>query len=450
MFKRFIGTRDFYKQLFAVSMPIVIQQLITASVQLIDNVMVGRLGESAISSVAVVNQLYFVIILIAFGIIGGAGIYTAQYFGSKDYEKLKETFRFKLSFSIILAALAFIIFSTFGESLIGIFTDTEVTIANGLDYLKITRFNIFPMFLSFAISSTFREIGIPKPLVKISVTAIITNTVLNYLLIFGNFGFPELGVVGAAYATLAARFLEFGLLLLLVKRRGQVFATKIRRIFKIEKVVLASILTVALPMMLNEALWSLGQTAFLKAYSMRGDAALAAFNISNAVSQLVFIIFSAMSTAVAVLVGNTLGANELEKAKDNAFKLISFSVFVAAVAGLLLIIGSFFIPNLYDIAPETKAIVAFNIRVNGLFIPVYAFNVGVFFTLRAGGDTKSTLLMDAVFMWVVSVPIALAMAYFTGWDVRIMFLIVQATDYPKAFFAILRYKKGNWVKNLAV
>ncbi len=450
MFSKFIGTKDFYKKLFAVSLPIVIQQLITASVQLIDNVMVGRLGESAISSVAVVNQLYFVIILVAFGIIGGAGIYTAQYFGSKDYEKLKETFRFKLSFSIALAVISFIVFKLFGENLIGLFTNNEVTIKNGMDYLSITVFNIFPMFLSFAISSTFREIGLPKPLMKISIAAIIINTVLNYLLIFGNFGFPELGIIGAAYATLVARFVEFGLLMVLLKRKGKIFSTKIRRVFKIEKVVLMSIIVVALPMMLNEALWSLGQTAFLKAYSTRGDGALAAFNISNAVSQLVFIIFSAMSTAVAVLVGNTLGSNDLERAKDNAFKLIAFSVFVAFCSGILLIIASFFIPNIYDIAQETKDIVAFNIRVNGLFIPVYAFNVGVFFVLRAGGDTKSTLLMDAVFMWIVSVPLALWMAYFTGWDVRIMFLIVQATDYPKAFFAILRYKKGNWVKNLAI
>lgn len=450
MLRKFIGTKEFYKKLLAVSLPIVIQQLITASVQLIDNVMVGRLGESAISSVAVVNQLFFVVILVTFGIMGGAGIYTAQYFGSKDYQKLKETFRFKLSFALVIAGLSFIALTLFGRPLIGIFTENEVTISTGLDYLNIVRFNVFPVFLGFAISTTFREIGQPKPLLKISVTAIITNTVLNYILIFGNFGAPELGVIGAAYATLVARLLEFGLLLVLVKRKGQLFATKITRVFKIEKAVLVSIIVVAAPMTLNELLWSLGQTSFLKAYSTRGDMALAAFNISNAVSQLVFIIFSAMSTAVAVLVGNTLGAGKLEEAKENAFKLISFSVFVAFVLGLLLVVASFFIPNLYDIEQATREIVTFNIIVNGLFIPVYAFNVGIFFVLRSGGDTKSTLLMDAVFMWTVSVPIALIMAYFTSWDVRIMFLLVQATDFPKAIFATLRYKKGNWVKNLAV
>ncbi len=449
MFKKIIGTKNFYKKVIAVSLPVVIQQLITASVQLVDNVMVGRLGESAISSVAVVNQLYFVVIIVAFGIIGGAGIYSAQYFGSKDYEKLKESFRFKLSAAILLAVIAFTVFSVFGEQLISIFTSNETTIENGLAYLKITRFNILPMLISFAIASTFREIGLPKLMLKISVMAILVNTVLNYLLIFGSFGFPELGVVGAAYATLIARFLEVGLLLLLVKRRGKVFATKFRRIFKIEKAVLASILIVALPMMLNETMWSVGQTAFLKAYSTRGDSALAAFNISSAVSQLVFIVFGAMSTAVAVMVGNTLGANKLEEAKDNAVKLIAFSVFVAFIFGLLLIVGSFFIPNLYDVSESTREIVAFNIRVNGVFIPVFAFNMGLFFVIRAGGDTKSTLLMDAVFMWVVSVPMALGLAYFTKMDVRIMFLIIQANDIPKGVFAIVRYRKGNWVRNLA-
>ncbi len=450
MLKRFIGTKEFYKKLMAVSLPIVIQQLVTASVQLVDNVMVGSLGESAISSVAVVNQLFFVMMLLVFGLLGGAGIYTAQFFGSKDYQKLKETFRFKVTFAAIIAAVTFLIASFFGEQLIRVFTNTPSTVQLGLDYLAIAKFTVIPMYLSLSISTTFREIGNPRPLMRISIFAILTNTVLNYILIFGNLGAPALGVEGAAYATLIARTLEFGLLLVLLRRQGQMFATKIWRVLKINRKVLISILIVAAPMMLNELMWSTGQTMFLKAYSTRGDAALAAFNISNTISQLVFVIFSAMSTAVAVLVGNTLGANKLEEAKDNSVKLVAFSVFVALISGIGLVIASPFIPNIYDISESTKQIVTFNIIVNGLFIPVYAYNVGIFFVLRSGGDTRSTLLMDALFMWVVSVPIALVMAYFTSWDVRLMFLLVQATDFPKALFATVRYKKGHWVKNLAV
>ncbi|XMB86889.1 MATE family efflux transporter [Mycoplasmatota bacterium WC44] len=449
MLQKFIGNKKFYKNLLTIVLPIAIQQLITASVQLVDNVMVGSLGESTISAVAVTNQMFFVLILLVFGIVGGAGIYTAQYFGSKDYDKLKQTYRFKVIFCLILAGISTLIVSFYGENIIRFFTDSQETIDLGKSYLSIVRFTIIPMFLSIALSSTFREIAMPKLPMVASLAAIFVNTILNYVLIFGNFGFPQLGIVGAAYATLIARCVELVILLFLVKSKGQVFSSSIANLLKVEKAVLSSIFIVALPMMLNEVLWALGQTAFLKAYSTRGDIALAAFNISNTISQLVFVVFAAMSTAIAVMVGNTLGANELEEAKENSIKLLAFSVFVSFVSGLFLIVGSFFIPDIYNVADVTKEIVSFNLKVNGLFIPLYAFNAGIFFVLRAGGDTKSALIMDALFMWVVSVPIALALAYLTKIDVRYMFLLVQCTEIIKLLFSSNRYKKGYWIKNLA-
>lgn len=447
---KFIGDQAFYKRLFAVAAPIVLQQLITTSVQLVDNVMVGRLGEQAIGSVSVVNQLYFVVILITFGALGGAGIFSAQYFGSRDFEKLKQTFRFKLLIGFGVAVVSFILFSLFGETLIGLFTDNPVTIQGGLDYLNIAKWSAFPWILSVAIGNTFRETGITKPLLKISIVAIFTNTALNFVMIFGMFGFPALGIVGAALATLIARFVELGLTLILLKRSGEHFNTEIKEIFKIDKKILASIVLMALPLTLNEALWSSGQTVFLHAYSTRGDSALAAMNISGAISQLVFVTFGGIATAVAVLVGNTLGTNDLEKAKDNARKLIAFAVVFAMFAGVILFILSFFILNIYDVSEATKNIARFSIRVNAIFIPVYSFNVAIYFTLRSGGDTKSTLLMDAGYMWVVTVPIAMLLAYLTNLPVIYMFLIVQMMDIPKTMFGLSRYKKGYWVKNLAL
>jgi putative MATE family efflux protein len=447
---RFIGDQAFYKRLFAVAAPIVLQQLITTSVQLVDNVMVGRLGEQAIGSVSVVNQLYFVVILITFGALGGAGIFSAQYFGSKDFDKLKQTFRFKLLIGFGVAAISFILFSLFGKVLIGLFTDNPVTIQGGLDYLSIAKWSAFPWILSVAIGSTFRETGVTKPLLKISIVAILTNTALNFVMIFGMFGFPALGIVGAALATLIARFVELGLTMILLKRSGSHFSTEFKEIFKIDKKILASIALMALPLTLNEALWSSGQTVFLHAYSTRGDSALAAMNISGAISQLVFVTFGGIATAVAVLVGNTLGTNDLEKAKDNARKLIAFAIVFAIFAGLILFILSFFILNIYDVSESTKNIARFSIRVNAIFIPVYSFNVAVYFILRSGGDTKSTLLMDAVYMWVIPVPIALLLAYLTNLPVIYMFLIVQMLDMPKMLFGLSRYKKGYWIKNLAL
>lgn len=449
MLKNFIGDKKFYKTLFAVAMPIVAQQLITSSVQLVDNVMVGSLNESAIVSVSVVNQLYFVMMLITFGAIGGAGIFTAQYFGAKDFDKLKQTFRFKVMTALTVFFVSLFIFSFFGRSLISMFTDNPTSIENGIAYLNIIRWGILPWVLTVAIANTFRDMGITKPLMYISLLAIITNTGLNYLLIFGKFGFPELGIEGAAYATVAARFVEFFFVFLLMKSRGKVFDTKLSELLKIDKKVLFGIFAMALPLMVNEALWSTGQTMFLQAYSMRGENALAALNITGAISQLVFVTFGGIATGIAVLVGNTLGKNELQEAKDNAKKLIFFAVVFAAAMGVLLFILSFFIMDIYHVSAETQAIAVFNIRINAIFIPLYSFNVAIYFTLRSGGDTKSTLLMDSGYMWVISVPIAFVMSRYTDLPVTMMFLIVQILDFPKALFGLSRYRKHHWVKNLA-
>ncbi|MDY0294427.1 MAG: MATE family efflux transporter [Acholeplasmataceae bacterium] len=447
---KYFGDKAFYKTLFTVAAPLILQQLITTSVQLVDNVMVGKLGEEAIGAVSVVNQLYFVVILITFGALGGAGIFTAQYFGSKDYDKLKQTFRFKLIIGMFIALLSFVVFSLFGRSLIMIFTDNETTIELAMTYLSYARWSAFPWILSVAIANTFRETGITKPLLIISIIAIFTNTILNYLLIFGNFSFPKLGVEGAAIATTISRFVEFFLMFILLSNKGHVFNTSLKEVFKIDRKLLISIFVMALPLLLNELFWSTGQTVFLHAYSRRGDQALAAMNITSAISQLVFVTFGAIATAVAVLVGNTLGRNELEEAKDNAKKLIATAVIVAAAAGLILFALSFFILNIYDVSDATKQIAQFNIRINALFIPVFSFNVTLYFTLRAGGDTKSTFLMDAGYMWFLPVPTALLLSYLTDMPVTMMFLFVQMLDIPKMLIGLSRYRKEHWVRNLAI
>jgi len=449
MIKKYIGDKKFYRKVALIALPITVQQFVTATIQIVDNFMVGKLGEEAINAVTIPNQLFFVMILLMFGLVAGAGIYTAQYFGSKDIDKLKQSFRFKISSALIISVFSFIILSNYGRGLIGFFVNTESTIDLAEKYLRIVRFNVFPLFLIVAISTTFREIAKPKVPMYASITAILVNTFLNYILIFGKFGAPALGVEGAAYATVFARYLEFAIIYILVKKHGKIFDSKIINLLRIDKRVFGKIILAALPLMTNEIFWSLGQTMYVKAYSTRGDFALAAFSISNSVSQIVFVIFSGMSGAIAVMVGNTLGENKLEDAKSNADKLIAFSIMVAAIMGVFLIGLSFVIPNLYEIESITRDIVRFNLRVNGVFIPLYALNVGIFFALRSGGDTRSTLIMDAVFMWVVSVPLAIGLAYFTKVDVRIMFLLVQATDILKFFLARNRYNQEKWVQNLA-
>ena len=445
----FIGDKAFYRRLIAVSLPLILQQLVTASIQIVDNVMVGRLGETAIGAVSVVNQLFFVVIITTFGVISGSTIYMAQYYGAKNQSKLNQTYRITLYASLLVAFIAFIIFSVADTFLIQIFTTNPVTIGLAEDYISIIRWGLFGFAISIAISSSLRVVGITKPLLWISVFTIVLNTVLNALLIFGLFGLPELGVIGAAIATAIARFVEAALSLWYMWRRQNIFKWDWTRIFAVEFSLIKAILIIGFPLLLNEIFWSLGQTTFLYAYSTRGDGALAAMNITNSISQITFVLFQALGTASAVFVGNKLGENELVEAQDNAKRLVFAAGVVAVAIGVVLFGLSGLFADFYSIAELTKSWAIFNIRVNALFVPLYTMNVTLFFIIRSGGDTKSTLLMDSGFMWLVAVPVALSLAFFTALPITWMFLIVQGTEFFKVLFSISRYNKKRWVRNLA-
>ena len=447
--KSLIGDKVFYRHLIAVSLPLILQQLVTASVQIVDNVMVGRLGETAIGAVSVVNQLFFVVIITTFGVISGSTIYMAQYYGAKNQSKLNQTYRITLYASLLVALIAFVVFSLADTALIQIFTSNPVTIGLAEDYISIIRWGLFGFAISIAISSSLRVVGITKPLLWISVFSIGLNTVLNALLIFGLFGFPQLGVIGAAIATAIARFAEAGLSMWYMWRRQTIFKWDWTRIFAVELSLIKAIFIIGLPLLLNEIFWSLGQTTFLYAYSTRGDSALAAMNITNTISQITFVLFQALGTAAAVFVGNKLGENKLEEAQLNAKRLIFAAGVMAAMVGVVQFVLSGLFTDFYAISETTKMWSIFNIRVNALFVPLYTMNVTIFFIIRSGGDTKSTLLMDSGFMWVVAVPLALGLAFFTTLPITIMFLLVQGSEFFKVLFSLQRFRKKRWVKNLA-
>ncbi len=447
---KILGDRHFYKKLYTVAIPIILQQFITAVVQLIDNVMVGNLGEIAISSVATINQIFFVVMLVTFGIVGGIGIFSAQYFGAKDYDKLKQTFRIKIVSSISFSIISILLITIFKKSVVGIFFDqSSETFIAGIEYLNIAIFTLLPLSISTSIGFTFREVAKPVIPMTTGIIAIVTNTTLNYILIFGKFGFPQLGIQGAAIATLIARIIELVALLYFVRKHGLVFSTKLNELLRIKLEVVKNIIRKALPLTLNEFLWSLGVTFQFKAYALRGAEALAGYQISYTVFQIAFVLFAGLNGAINVMVGNSLGANKLDEARDNSFKLIVLGIQMAILLSLILLLSSNMILSLYDISEVTSKIASYNMITLAIFFPLFVISVGCFFTMRAGGDVKSTLIMDALFMWLVPVPLALLLGYFTELEIYKMFIIVQSTELLKVSIAVYYYRKGKWVKNLA-
>lgn len=450
MKSKYFGDRNFYKTVAVIALPIILQQLLIASVQLIDNVMVGQLGESSINAVTIVNQLNFVVMIVTFGVMGGAGIFTAQYYGAKKEESLKMSFRYKIVAALLVSFVAVMLFILFGEMMIGWFAENPDTISSGMNYLGVMMLGVLPFILSLAITSTFRETGTTTPLLWISLFALLLNAGINVILIFGYLGFPALGVVGAAIGTVIARFVEFGLLALLIRLRKAPFAFKIKTLFKIPKPMVKKISLKAFPLTINEVFWSVGQTMFLFAFSVRGETALAAMNVNNAVSQIVFVTFSGIATAVAVMVGNTLGEAKIEEAEANAYKLIMTAFLSAVVVGAVLFLVSPWIVGLYDISQQTYDWALESIRYNSVLIWLYSVNVAIYFALRSGGDMKSTILADSVFTWVVMVPIALVLGYYSTVHIPLMFLIIKGTELPKFIYSLTLLKKRRWLQNLTI
>jgi putative MATE family efflux protein len=447
--KQWFGDAAFYQRLFALSLPLVLQQLITASIQIVDNVMVGQLGETAIGAVGVVNQLFFVVIISSFGVMSGSTIYMAQYFGAKNQDKLQQTFHFTILAALGVGLVSFLLFTFADELLIGVFTQNVETTLLSMEYIAIIRYGLFAFAISIAISSSLRVVGITKPILWISIITIVLNTLLNGLLIFGLFGLPALGVAGAAIATLIARVIEALLSIWYLIRRQTIFKLVLRKLFTIEFGVVKAVVIIGLPLLLNEFFWSMGQTTFLYAYSTRGDSALAAMNVTNTISQITFVMFQAIGTAAAVFVGNKLGENSLDEAEANAKRLILVATVLALLVGLIQFALSFVVLDLYSVSAITKEAAQFNIRVNAMFVPLYTMNVTIFFIIRSGGDTLSTFLMDSGFMWVIAVPIALSLAFFTTLPITWMFLLIQGTEFLKVSFAFSRFFQRRWIKNLA-
>ena len=335
MLKKYIGTRQFYKYVFAIMAPVLLQNVITNFVSLLDNIMVGQVGTEPMSGVAIANQLLFVFNLCIFGGLSGAGIYTAQFYGKGDKKGITNTIRIKLFIAVIAAILFALIFWIGGRDLINSFLhegnealNLEETFEHSFNYLHIMMLQLLPFAISQVYSSTLRETNDTVFPMKASVIAVAVNLVGNYLLIFGKLGLPALGAEGAAIATVIARFAECIILILHTHRKKERFPF-FEGLFKSLKVpgkLVKEVAKKGTPLLINEVLWSAGVAMQNQCYSVRGLEVVSATNISSTAWNLFAVIMLAMGNAVSILVGQRLGADDIEGAKDMDRKLIFFSL----------------------------------------------------------------------------------------------------------------------------
>ena len=454
---KYIGDKEFYKMVLGISVPMMVQNGITNLVTLLDNIMVGRLGTEAMSGVSIVNQFIFIFNLLIFGSVAAAGIYISQFYGSNDTNGLRYSFRFKFLITVSAAMIGTIVLGILHSEFINLFLhdsasdlNLEVTFDLAKEYLFIMLIGLIPHAVSQVYASTLRETGeVVVPMVS-SVVAVLTNFVFNILLIFGYLGFPAMGVVGAAIATVLSRFVELFILIIYAHTHKKRFAylKGAFRSFRIPKNLFKEILIKGIPLLLNEFFWGLAMTMRNHCYSTRGLDVVAALNISTTIFNLFSVVYMAIGSSVAIIIGRLLGAGKIEKAKDSDRKLITFSVFTGIILAITMVIASLFFPKVYNTTEEVQSLASYMMIVSGITMPFAAFANSAYFTLRSGGKVLITLLFDSVYMWTVIMPISMILAYLTNVNIFILFMVCQWADVFKSIFGTYLLKRGSWANVL--
>ena len=455
--RKLIGNRAFYAMVLAVVLPIIIQNAISNFVNLLDNLMVGRIGTEQMSGVAIANQLIFVFNLAIFGAVSGAGIFTAQFHGAGSVDGVRSTFRYKFLICLGLAALATLLFLLRGQQLVSLYlTDTsdparvQRTLDYAMRYLRVMLAGLIPFALTQCYAGTLRETGETAMPMFAGITAVCVNLLFNYLLIFGHLFFPALGVRGAAYATVLSRFVELGIIVAYTHtHRGKhPFAEGLYRSLAIPAPLARDITRKGMPLLINEFLWSFGMAMLSQIYSLRGLDVVAATNISSTVYNLFSVAFLSMGSSAAIIVGQALGANDAERAKDYSWKLMAFSVAISLALSAMLLLLSRWIPLMYNTTDSVHALATSLLRVSGCIMPLNAITNCSYFILRSGGRTGVTFLFDSVFVWTVNVSLAFCLAHFTGLGIVSIFLCVQLTELIKCTVGLILIQKGIWINNI--
>ncbi len=453
---RFFGSRDFYRRLLTVAIPIMVQSGITNFVGMLDNIMVGQIGTAQMSGVSIVNQLLFVFNLCCFGGFAGPGIYTAQFYGQGNDDGVRYTFRFKLYIALAISAVGFAVLTLFRDPLIRMYLTRETggagaaeTYGYACQYLAVMLVHLLPFALTQAYSSTLRGTGETVVPMVSGFAAVLVNLVFNYLLIFGKCGFPELGVAGAAIATVIARLVELAIIVVYTHTHTKKFrfAAGLYRSPRVPARLIREMTVKGAPLLINEALWSSGQALLMQSYSVRGMLVIAAFNIANTLSNVFSAVFISMGEATAILLGHELGSGDPD-VRNDANRMAVFTILLCCATGAVLFLLAPLFPEIYKTEADVKALATSFIRIGALCMPIYAYANAAYFTLRSGGKTLITFLSDAGYVWAVSLPAAFLLTRLTGWPIRPIYIFVQLLEFVKCVIGFILVQKGIWVQDL--
>ncbi len=441
--------KAFLRKIIAITIPIALQNFLNTTLNFIDTLMIGTLGETTIAAVGLANKVFFVFSLLLFGICSGSGVLTAQYWGKREMENIKKVLGASLILSL-LASFFFAIPSMINPTgVMSILTNSNESIRIGAIYLAIVALSYPFTSITNAYVTLLRGVNQVLIPVVISTIAILTNVVLNYVLIFGKFGFPELGVAGAAIATVIARVVETSSLLIIIYAQKGPAAAKIREMIDFNRKFIGQFFHTVSPVIANEFMWGLGVTMYSLVYGRMGDASMAAVTVSQTVEQIMQVIFISISGATAVILGNELGANQLEDADNHAKNFIFIQITLSILVGILFFLVRDPIISLFYVSNEVAGYIRLCFLVYILYMPFKMFNtMNVVGILRSGGDTRAALFIDVSGVWFIGIPMAVLGGLILHLPIYIVYAMVFVEEVYKCIIGIIRYRKKKWLRNI--
>lgn len=458
MLNRFVGDRAFYRRVFTLTVPLMVQTLVTSFVSLLDNLMVGQVGTEAMSAVSLCNQLIMIFNMLLFGANAGAGIFSAQFAGAKNHDGIRYTFRYRFFICTGLSAICAALFLLLGRELAGLYLQGEGdpaeaarTLDYAVTYLAIMALGLIPFAASSAYSGTLRECGQTRVPMVASVTAVFTNLIFNYILIFGHFGAPALGVFGAAVATVISRFVELGIVAVWAHTHSREYPF-IRGAFRslyIPGDLLKRIAVKSMPLLLNEVLYSSSTAIINQSYTMCGLAVLPAMSMVTTLSGLVNVTNSGMASATSIILGQEIGAGKSKKeVMDINWRLLFMTIALSSCGACLMASLSGVFPLLYNTTGEVQALATRLILVMSVFMPWTAYGMVIYFTIRSGGKVFTTVFYDSVTLWIFGVPVVYFLSRYTDIAIIPLYICGHIVFACKAVIGTLLVRKGNWVRNL--
>lgn len=438
-----------FKSLFVIALPIILQNLMQSTVNMLDTLMVGQLGSVEIASVGLGNQIYMLLNMVLFGISSGGAIFIAQFWGKKENSGIWKMEGVMFSFSMVIALIFTFASVFFPKFLIGLYSKDFHVIEIGARYLRIVAFS-FPFFaMSFAFSMALRSTEHVKLPMVATMISLVLNAILNYLLIFGIGFFPSLGIVGAAIATCISRIVECFILFIVAYSKKYEVASSVKNLFSFTFFEVRKFIKIAFPVIINEAIWGLGTSMHSLIMGRTSTEAISAFNITGTISQITWVFFIGVGNAAGIIIGKKIGEGNETEARKYANTLSWFMPVMAIFIGLLLIPISKFLPFMFNVEANILVQAKMMLMILMCCYPLNAFNmcwvVGI---CRAGGDTVFAAIIDVCFMWIIAIPLATCVAYFTNVQPYIIYICLLSEQIFKAIVGFYRIKSGKWLHNV--